>query len=101
VSESDISNQPGDDGREGDAGGRSGSRFVLGLYAALVAVGATVGFLTATFVEGLQQPMFLFVVPFPATPLGFAAFGGLTLALVLGVPLALVIYVSREIDSEG
>lgn len=78
--------------------GRDGRRFVLILYVALVGVGAAAGFLTGTFVDGLQQPRFLFLVPFPATPAGFAAYGGLTLALVLGVPLALVIYVSRTID---
>uniref|UniRef100_UPI0011A9A6BD DUF7520 family protein n=1 Tax=Halobellus captivus TaxID=2592614 RepID=UPI0011A9A6BD len=59
-------------------------------------MGATAGFLTATFVD-VNAPRFLFLVPFPASPLGFAAYGGLTLALVLGVPLALVVYVSRTV----
>ena len=81
-----------------DAPGRDGRRFVLLLYAALTGVGAAAGLLTATFVGGLEQPRFLFLIPFPATPLGFAAYGGLTLAVVLGVPLTLVIYVSRTID---
>ena len=78
--------------------GRDGRRFVLLLYLALVGVATTAGFLTGTFVAGLEAPRFLFVVPFPPTPVGFAAYGGLTLALVLGVPLSLVIYVSRTID---
>ncbi len=82
-------------------GGRDGRRFVLVLYVALVGVAATAGFLTGTFVEGLEAPRFLFLVPFPATPLGFAAYGGLTLALVLGVPLVFVVYVSRTIDDGG
>ena len=77
---------------------RDGQRFVLQLYAALVGVAATAGYLTGTFVDGLQAPRFLFVVPFPATPIGFAAYGGLTIALVLGIPLALVVYVSGTID---
>jgi hypothetical protein len=51
--------------------------------------------LTGTFVDELNQPKFLFVVPFPATPVGFAAYGGLTVGLVIGIPLALVIYVSE------
>lgn len=77
---------------------RNGQRFVLQLYAALVGVAATAGFLTGTFVDGLQAPRFLFVIPFPATPLGFAAYGGLTLALVLGLPLVFVVYVSETMD---
>lgn len=80
--------------------GRDGSRFVIQLYAALVGVGATAGLLTGTFVEGLTAPRFLFLVPLPPTPVGFALYGGLTLALVLGVPLALVVYVSQSIDAE-
>jgi len=77
---------------------RDGRRFVLTLYVALVGVAATAGYLTGAFVDGLQPPRFLFVVPFPATPLGFAAYGGLTIALVLGIPLALVVYVSGTMD---
>lgn len=82
----------------GESGGRDGSRFVLQLYVALVAVAATAGLLTGAFVEGLSSPRFLFLVPLPPTPLGFAVYGGLTIALVLGGPLALVRYVSRNID---
>ncbi|WP_411962806.1 cox cluster protein [Haloferax sp. YSMS24] len=77
-----------------------GQRFVLGLYAALVAVSGLAGFLTGTFVSGLSPPRFLFLIPFPATPLGFAAYGALTIALVLGVPLALVVFVSARLDEE-
>ena len=77
---------------------RDGRRFVLQLYAALVGVAATAGYLTGAFVDGLEAPRFLFVIPFPATPVGFAAYGGLTVALVLGIPLALVVYVSGTID---
>jgi hypothetical protein len=83
---------------ESGSTGRDGRRFVLVLYVALIGVATAAGFLTGTFVDGLEQPRFLFIIPFPATPIGFAAYGGLTLALVLGVPLALVIYVSQTID---
>ena len=84
----------------GSRPGLAGPRLVGGLYAVLVLVTATAGFLIATFVDGLEPPRFLFLVPFPATPLGFAAYGGLTLAIVLGIPLALVVLVSRRIDDE-
>jgi hypothetical protein len=74
---------------------RAGSNVVGWLYVLLTMVGAIAGFLTGTFVDELSQPKFLFVVPFPATPVGFAAYGGLTVGLVIGIPLALVIYVSE------
>jgi hypothetical protein len=80
-----------------DSGVR-GPRFVRFLYVALVAVAGVAGFLTGTFVEGLEAPRFLFLVAFPATPLGFAAYGALTIALVLGIPLLLVVYVSENLD---
>jgi len=78
--------------------GREGSRFVVFLYVALVAVATTAGALTGTFVENLTAPRFLFLVPLPPTPLGFAAYGAVTVAVVLGVPLALVARVSEGID---
>ncbi len=81
-----------------DADDTRGRRFVVGLYVALVGVGATAGVLTATFVDGLMRPELFGVVPLPATQAGFAVFGGVTMAVVLGVPLSLVIYVSRRID---
>lgn len=78
-----------------------GHRFVLGLYAILVAITGLAGFLVGTFVSGLSRPRFLFLIPFPATPLGFAAYGALTIALVLGVPLLLVVAVSARLDDEA
>ncbi|QCJ47715.1 MULTISPECIES: DUF7520 family protein [Haloprofundus] len=78
-----------------------GPRFVLILYVLLVAISGLAGFLTATFVSGLRSPRFLFLIPFPPTQLGFAAYGALTVALVLGVPLLLVAYVSRNIDDDA
>lgn len=80
--------------------GLAGPRLVVGLYVVLVLVTAAAGFLIATFVEGLESPSFLFLVPFPATQLGFAAYGGLTIAVVLGIPLTLVVLVSRHIDDD-
>ena len=76
----------------------SGSRFVLALYLGLVAVAGLAGYLIATVVSNVRPPEFLLLVEFPATPLGLAAYGALTIALVLGVPLLFVIYLSRNID---
>ncbi|SFL05282.1 hypothetical protein SAMN04487950_2190 [Halogranum rubrum] len=78
--------------------GFRGRRFVLFLYLALVGVGGAAGFLTATFVDNLEPPAYLFLVEFPATQFGFTAYGALTIATVLGVPLLLVVYVSRYVD---
>lgn len=75
-----------------------GPRSVLVLYALLTAVGGVAGVLVATFVDGLSAPALYTVIPLPATPLGFAVYGAATIATVLGVPLALVIYVSQRID---
>ncbi|SFR46943.1 DUF7520 family protein [Halogeometricum limi] len=75
-----------------------GPRLVGILYATLVLVSGVAGLLVGVFVDGLRAPRFLFLVPFPPTPLGFAAYGALTIALVLGIPLSLVVYVSRYVD---
>ena len=76
----------------------SGSRFVLFLYAGLVAVAGAAGYLIGTTVSNLQPPEFLFLVKFPPTPLGLAVYGALTIGLVLGVPLLVVVLLSQRID---
>ena len=76
----------------------SGPRFVLILYAGLVAVSGAAGFLIGTTVSNLRPPEFLLLVEFPPTPLGMAAYGALTIALVLGVPLLIVVLLSQRID---
>lgn len=76
----------------------SGPRFVLFLYAGLVAVAGVAGYLIAEVVSGVRAPEFLLLVEFPATPLGLAAYGALTVAVVLGVPLLIVVALSRRID---
>lgn len=79
--------------------GWEGPRFVLLLYAALVAFSGVAGFLTGIVVADLRPPAYLFLVELPATPLGMAAYGALTIATGLGIPLALVIYVSEYLDA--
>ncbi len=76
----------------------SGPRFVLALYVVLVCATAIGGFLIGAFVEELRPPAFLFLIEFPATPIGMAAYGGLTIAVVLGVPILAIAYVSRRLD---
>lgn len=77
---------------------RRGPRFVLGLYGVLVALSGLLGVLFAVVVSNPDPPRLLFVVALPPTPVGFAVYGAVTVALVLGVPLAGVVYVSRRIE---
>lgn len=75
-----------------------GPRIVLTLYVLLTGVGFVAGVLVATFVDGLSAPALYGVIELPPTAVGFSLYGGITIATVLGVPLALVVYVSRRID---
>jgi hypothetical protein len=72
---------------------RRGPRFVIGLYAVLVALSGLLGALFAP-----EPPRLLFLVSLPPTAVGFAVYGAVTVALVLGVPLVGVVYVSRRVE---
>lgn len=67
------------------------------MYLVIVCVAGVLGYLMGTFVRNPEPPAYLFLVQFPATPSGIAAYGALTVATVLGVPLALVALVSRSV----
>jgi hypothetical protein len=84
---------PSDDGRR--LGGR---RFVVVLYLALVALSGVLGVLFTTAVEDPSPPALFFLVDLPPTAVGFGLYGALTVAVVLGVPLALVVAVSTLVD---
>jgi hypothetical protein len=84
---------PSDDGRH--LGGR---RFVLVLYLALVALSGVLGVLFTTAVEEPSPPVLFFLVELPPTAVGFGLYGAVTVAVVLGVPLALVAAVSTLVD---
>jgi hypothetical protein len=68
----------------------SGPQLVLRLYVALVLVGAVAGAAVATVISGLRSPQLFFVIDLPPTVIGFSIYGALTVAVVLGVPLAVV-----------
>ena len=78
--------------------GFRGQRVVVGLYLIIVAFSGVAGYATATIVDGITSPRFLFLIEFPATPLGLGAYGALTIGLVLGVLLVAVTVVSDRID---
>jgi hypothetical protein len=103
-----VASRPEDVSERSEGGGRAagqrgirGPRLVGIVYLTLVVVAGVAGALVAVFVGGLRAPRFLFLVPFPPTAFGFAAYGALTIAVVLGIPLALVVVVSQYVDDEG
>ena len=78
--------------------GLRGQRVVVTIYLVIVAFTGVAGYMTATVVGEITPPRFLFLVEFPPTPLGLAAFGALTIGLVLGVLLVAVTVVSDRFD---
>lgn len=88
--------QEADDAEPRRFGGR---RLVLGLYAVVVAIAAVMGFVIGAARPEELDPELLGVVQLPPTPLGMALYGALTLALLLGVLLLAVNYVSRYDDA--
>jgi len=75
-----------------------GRRMVLLLYAAIVGIAGVLGTILGEFVFAGTGPELFFLIELPPTALGFAAFGAVTVAVGLGVPLALVVYLSRGVD---
>jgi hypothetical protein len=78
--------------------GIRGRRLVVALYLGIVAFSGVIGYLAASVVDGITPPPFLFLIEFPATRLGLAAYGALTIGLFLGVLLWLVTVVSERVD---
>lgn len=75
-----------------------GRRLVVGLYVGIVCFTGVAGYLAAGVVTEIESPKLLFLIPFPATRLGLAAYGALTIALVLGVLLIAVTVVADRVD---
>lgn len=81
--------------------GLDGQRIVIAMYVLLIAVAAAFGALLPLVVDGLRSPAYLFLIEFPATSLGFAAYGALTVGTILAVPLVAVVLASHyAIDGE-
>ena len=76
--------------------GRSGRRVVLLLYVVVVAIAGFTGFVLGYIGPRDLDPQLFGFIAMPPTPLGMAAYGAVTLAVVLGVVLALVTFVSRR-----
>ncbi|WP_309221778.1 cox cluster protein [Halorussus sp. MSC15.2] len=79
-------------------GGRS---FVVAFYALIVAITGVVGaVLGVAGPDDLTPVTLLGLVELQPTPLGLAVYGMVTVGLALGVPLALVVVVSKRADAE-
>ena len=79
-------------------GGRS---FVVGFYLLIVAITGAVGaVLGLAGPDDLTAVKLLGLVELAPTPLGLAVYGVVTVGLALGVPLALVVLVSRRAGAE-
>lgn len=84
---------------EAEASVWGGKRFVLLVYAALVAVTGVFGYIIGLARPENLDPRLLGVVSLPPTPAGVALYGMVTVALVLGVLLLAVNYVSQRYDT--
>lgn len=79
-----------------------GRWFVLILYGTVVAIAGGIGYLLGSFNPKGLDPELFGVIQFPPTPVGMAAYGSITLAVVLGVFIGGVVLVSRRyVDDEG
>lgn len=82
---------------------RDGRRTILFIYVVIVGIAGGLGLVLGEYIFAGEEPKLLFLIDLPATALGFATFGVVTVAVVLGIPLALVVYVSRrltEVDKD-
>ena len=78
-----------------------GRWFVIILYGVVVAIAGGLGYLIGSFTPKGLDPELFGVFQFPPTPLGMAAYGAITLAVILGVFIGGVVLVSRwYIDDE-
>jgi hypothetical protein len=79
--------------------GRSGRGVVVFLYVIVVAIAGFTGFVIGYIGPRDLDPQLFGFIAMPPTPLGMAAYGAITLGTVLGVVIALVMFVSdRYVD---
>jgi len=79
---------------------RDGRRFVLVLYALIIGLTGVLGVVLGEVIDLGAPPRLFFVLPLPPTGPGFALYGMATVAVALGVPLGLVVYLSDRLDAE-
>lgn len=75
---------------------------MLLIYVIIVGIAGVLGLVLGEFIfAGFDGPELFFLIDLPPTALGFATFGVVTVAVGLGIPLALVVYVSRGMDRQA
>jgi hypothetical protein len=79
---------------------RDGRRFVLALYVAIVGFAGFLGFVLGEVIDMGSPPRLFFLIPLSPNGFGFAVYGVVTIAVVLGIPLGLVVYLSDRLDVE-
>ena len=80
-----------------------GHWFVLTLYVAVVAIAGLMGALIAWFRPNPEQldPELFGVVQLPSNSVGMALYGSITLAVLFGVLLGGIIFVSNRYDDDA
>lgn len=73
-----------------------GRRVVLAVYAAVVAISAVVGGTVPVLLPAIGHPQLFGLFPLPSTVVGYAAYGGVTTATLLGAGILLVETASRN-----
>lgn len=76
--------------------GVAGERVVVAIYTGLVIFAGVMGLILGFMIDDLESVALLGVIPIPPTPIGLAAYGSITIAIVLGVLLLAVRYVAPE-----
>ena len=76
---------------------------MLLIYVVIVGIAGILGLVLGEYIFAGEGPELFFLIDLPPNALGFATFGVVTVAVGLGIPLALVVYVSRgitEVDKD-
>lgn len=78
-----------------------GTWYVAVLYVTVIAIAAGTGYFLGVFQPAGLDPRLFGVIQLPPTPLGMAAYGAITLAVVLGLFFGGVAAVSRYYVDDG
>jgi hypothetical protein len=78
-----------------------GRRVVVVVYLVVIAIAGLMGVILGATRPDIVDPVLFGVVQLPASPLGMAAYGMITVALGLGVLLGVVAYVAARFDTHG
>lgn len=75
-----------------------GRQLVVAVYVVIVLLTAGIGFVIGAIAPQGLDPRLFGLIQLPPTPIGTAVYGGVTIAVLLGVLLLAVVYVSERYD---